>query len=99
MGVIRIIDASNGIDFIGSRQTGEKIRKNMELFFDKKESVTLDFVNVRSITQSFTDEVIGIFVRAYGIDFIKKNVRIVNYNEDIRQTFNYVASYSKRMSA
>lgn len=85
--------------FIGSRAAGEVIRKKMDELFVDKEVVTLDFTGVEEITQSFGDELIGIYIRAYGIDFIKNKVKLNNANQAIKDTFNFIASYSKKKVA
>jgi hypothetical protein len=95
-----MIDLSDGIDFVGSRQIGrvvrEKIEKDMQ---EGAKSSTIDFSGIQSVTQSFADEVIGILIRKYGAAFIRERVFLVNHNEDIRLTFNFVAAYSKRKTA
>jgi len=97
MSVIRIKDFLKS-DFSGSRKTGEKVRESIEKkLYDLKESgVTLDFVNVSMVTQSFGDEIIGIMTRMKGVEFIKKNIRLVNHNDDIKDILNYVVRYSKK---
>ncbi|WP_456451638.1 STAS-like domain-containing protein [Hydrogenimonas sp.] len=100
MSVIRVIDASEGIDFVGSRQIGEAVRERIEQDLEKGvDRITIDFAGVRSITQSFADEVIGILIRKFGSDYVRSRVFIVNHNEDIRATLNFVAAYSKRKTA
>lgn len=84
-------------DFLGSRHNGERIRNRMDRLFSKRNIVVLDFDNVRTITQAFGDEVIGIFVRAKGLDFVKENIRVVNADAEIRTVLNLVVKYSKRI--
>jgi len=98
--VIRMIDLSEGIDFIGSRQIGKVVRERIEKEIeDGVSTITIDFAGIKSVTQSFVDEVIGILIRKYGASFIKDRVLLVNHNEDIRSTFNFVASYSRKKTA
>ena len=99
MAVIYIKDFVGDNDFLGSRKDGAKIRKQIENYLKVEENVTMNFAHIRSITQSFADEIVGILVRTYGFDFVKKRLKIVNYNDDIKNTFNYVALYSKKMGA
>jgi len=94
MAVIRIQNFIES-DFAGSRQSGEKIRKEIEKKLSK-DGVTLDFGGINMITQSFGDEIIGIMTRINGVDFIKNNIRLVNYNDDIKNVLNYVVGYSKK---
>lgn len=99
MGVINIKNEIGGLDFAGSRGSGEKVREKMKLMFDSNEDVTLDFCGVDSITQSFADEVVGIFVRAFGIEYIQDSLRLNNANDSIKKILNYVISYSKKKRA
>jgi len=97
--IISIKNEIGGLDFAGSRGSGELVREKMKPILDKEENVTLDFTGVESITQSFADEVVGIFVRAFGIGYIKNNLRLNNANDSIKQTLNFVISYSKKKMA
>ncbi|MDD3467499.1 MAG: STAS-like domain-containing protein [Campylobacterales bacterium] len=86
--------------FIGSRGAGEIIRNKMDTFFDEGvESITLEFLGVEEITQSFGDEIIGIYVRAFGVNFVKSKIKLNNANQSIKDTLNFVASYSKVKTA
>ncbi len=97
MSVIRIKDFIENSDFAGSRQSGEKIREKIVQDIEAKDDgVTLDFAQIKMITQSFGDEVLGILTRAYGIGYIKNNIRLVNETEEIKNILNYVIRYSKK---
>jgi len=97
MSVIRIKTFIEG-NFAGSRKGGEKVREAIEesIKYAETQGVTLDFVGIDMITQSFGDEIIGIMTRVNGIEFIKKNIRLVNHNDDIKDILNYVVRYSKK---
>jgi hypothetical protein len=97
--VINVKQKLKGCDFAGSRGSGELIRLEIKPYLDRGERVTLDFGGIKTITQSFADEIFGIFVRSFGISYIKNTLLIVNYNEGIRSTINYVISYSKKRTA
>jgi len=94
--VIKIRDLVD-TTFVGSRFSGEKIRALIEEELHKENNIFLDFEDIENITQSFADEVIGILIRAYGLDLIKKKVKLINANEKIRLIFNWVANYSKKL--
>ncbi len=94
--VIKIKDMFPNVSFIGTRPSGEKVREIMENAFDAGNTVTLDFEGIEGITQGFGDEVIGIITRCYGRDFIKNNVKAINYNDEIREVLNWVVDYSNR---
>jgi TctA family transporter len=66
---------------------------------DKGNSVTLDFVGIEQVTQSFIDEFFGIFIRAFGIEYIRGKVRLVNETQGIKDTINFVIKYSKEKTA
>jgi len=95
MSVIRIKDFIN-TDFAGTRIVGEKIRLEIEKSLPLGRGVTLDFVLLDMITQSFADEIIGILVRLNGAKFVGENIRLVNANKEIIDTINFVIKYSAR---
>lgn len=97
--VINIKNETGGFDFIGSRGAGEIIREKMKPVLDAQEELTLDFAGVDQVTQSFIDEFFGIFIRAFGIGFIRGKVKLVNANQGIKDTINFVIKYSKERSA
>jgi NTP pyrophosphatase (non-canonical NTP hydrolase) len=94
--IIRIKDIFSDVSFIGTRPSGEKIRAIMEKEFDKGNTVVLDFEGIEGITQSFGDEIIGIYTRYYGKEFIKSHIKAVNYNDEIKEILNWVVSYSNK---
>lgn len=96
--VIRVFDIVRG-DFAGSRYNGEIIREKIYEEIQKGNKVVLDFEGITLITQSFGDEIVGIFVRAFGVDFVKNNIRLINANDKIRKILNIVVGYSKNMRA
>jgi len=99
MSVISIKTEIGDTDFAGSRGSGEKIRDKMKPILDRKETLTLDFTGIEGITQSFGDEIVGVFVRAFGIDYIKDKLRLNNANKSIKSVLNLVISYSKEKTA
>ena len=97
MAVIRIKDFIKNSNFAGSRISGEKIRYAiMEEIRKSDNGVTLDFALIEMITQSFGDEILGILTRMEGIEYIKKNIRLVNDSNEIKDILNYVVKYSKK---
>ncbi len=84
------------IDFIGTRPSGEKIRAIMEQAFENNNTVILDFKNIKGINQTFADEIIGIFIRYHGKEFIKSKIKAINYNDEIKEVLNWVVSYSSK---
>jgi hypothetical protein len=51
-----------------------------EIIMKNGKVAVLDFEGVRGITLSFGDELVGIFTRAFGKEWIKRNVRVINAN-------------------
>ena len=98
MSVLRIEYFLDGTDFGGTRETGSKIKKQILLDLREGTGVTLDFGNVNIITQSFADEIIGILVREQGSKYVGENIRLVNANQEIIDTINFVIKYSARKS-
>ncbi len=58
--------------------------------------VVLDFARVKGITHSFANELIGRFVKKYGVDIVKsKKLTAVNYNGEIKVMLNWVVDLNK----
>ena len=82
-------------DFLGLRVEGEVVREKMEEIIMKKGKVAvLDFEGVRGITHCFADEIVGIFARAFGKEWVKENIRVVNVNENVRFILNLAVKIS-----
>jgi hypothetical protein len=101
--VIRLWDLFE-CDFLGLRVEGEVVREKMEEIIMKNGKVAvLDFEGVRGITLSFGDEIVGIFTRAFGKEWIKRNVRVINANENVRFILNLsvklALKHSQKMSS
>lgn len=98
--VINIKNETGGFEFVGSRGAGEIIRNKMKKELDKKDGkVTLDFIGIEQVTQSFVDEFFGIFIRSFGIEYIRGRVLLVNETQGIKDTINFVIKYSKKKTA
>jgi len=96
MAVVRIKDFIKNSDFAGSRKSGEHVREDIEKKLEENTGITLDFFQINMITQSFGDEIVGILTRIKGTEFIKENIRLVNYNDEIKDILNYVVKYSNK---
>ena len=96
MAVIHIKNFVQNSNFAGSRQNGVKVREEILTKLKDGNGVTLDFVDIDLITQSFGDEVLGILTRMHGIEFIKENIRVHNANNEIKSVLNYVVKYSQK---
>ena len=93
--IINIKNISGEYEVIGSRAIGEIIRNKMKQELDNGNSVILNFKGVEQVTQGFIDEFIGILIRAFGIEYIKNKIEIINARQGIIDTINFVIKYSK----
>jgi hypothetical protein len=94
--VIKLFDLFE-CDFLGLRVEGEVVREKMEEIIMKNGKVAvLDFEGVRGITHTFADEIVGIFTRAFGKEWIKRNVRVINANENVRFILNLAVKIALR---
>ncbi len=84
-------------NLVGSRYYAEIIRETIYQHIQMGKKIVLDFENIDLITQSFADELIGILVRAFGVDFVKANISVINANKTIRKILNVVVSYSRQL--
>lgn len=94
--VIKIKKIVGNQSFCGTRALGELVRVEIQKALDSGHTVVLDFEGISGITQGFGDEIVGIFVRAYGPEFVKKRFKFENYNEKVKGIINAVYSYSKK---
>ncbi len=86
--VIRLWDLFE-CDFLGLRVEGEVVREKMEEVIMKEgKIVVLDFDGIRGISHCFADEVVGIFARAFGKEWVKENIRVVNADDNVRRMLN-----------
>jgi hypothetical protein len=101
-GAIMVINVKNeigGFDYAGSRDSGVKIREALKTNLEKGDKVTLDFVGMTGVSHSFADEIVGILVRAYGVDLIKNKLMLNNATAEIKSLLNLVIRESRKISA
>ena len=101
--IIKIRDLFPEFSSLGARESGLIVRRIVE---EKLENyggvadlskVILDFEGIELITQGFGDEIVGVILRRKGLDFVKSKIKVINANNFIRGTLNWVVSYSKKM--
>jgi hypothetical protein len=106
--IIKLKDMFPGIDSLTDRFAGFEVRKKMQellgvqpddSLIENDNVVVIDFEGIELITQGFGDEIVGVFTRLYGVDFVKRHIKVVNANGFVRGTLNWVISYSKKMRA
>ncbi|GAB6078142.1 STAS-like domain-containing protein [Hydrogenobaculum acidophilum] len=94
--VIKLKELFPNLNSLTSRETGFIVRNIMEKELENNQNIVIDFEGIELITQGFGDEVVGVFVRKNGIDFVKNKISVVNANDFVRGTLNWVVSYSKK---
>lgn len=97
--VINIKNEIGGFDYAGSRDSGVNIREALKKNLEEGISVTLDFTGMSGISHSFADEIVGIVVRAYGVNFIKDKLMLHNDNTEIKSLLNLVIRESRKVTA
>ena len=77
-----IVDLKEFGTNLGSRVLGKEV--NSLIDFEKEKEIILDFQDVKMITSSFADEVIGKNCAKLGLHNFFKKVQIVNATEQIK---------------
>lgn len=67
---------------LGSRVLGKEVSNMID--FEKEEEITLDFQDVKMVTSSFADEVVGKNCAKLGLHNFFKKVQIINTPEQIK---------------
>lgn len=93
--VIKVIEIFNQ-EMLGSRESGLILRQKIEEELLKNDIVIIDFTGIELTTQGFIDEVIGVFIRERGLEFVKKHIKIKNTSEFVKLIIQFVISYSKK---
>lgn len=74
---------------LGGRKVAADLRSQIE---SSSEVITLDFADVRTVSHSFADELIGKLAKKYGPAQFKEKIKIINLSESNRAIFTYVIS-------
>lgn len=70
---------------LGSRKLGQKIRSMYKDEFENNDiNVILDFDNIRVVTNSFADELVGKVVENIGINLYIKRFKLINASDNIK---------------
>lgn len=77
-----IVDLKEFGTSLGSRVLGKEV-SNM-INFEKEDEIILDFEDVKMLTSSFADEVIGKNCAKLGLHNFFKKVQIINTSEQIK---------------
>lgn len=87
---LKIADLFLGFDFLGSRDSGEKLRNRIIELLEGNDKVILDFLGIDRISHSFADEVFGLLFVYRDLDYIKQHIALQNAQENIRNMANLV---------
>ena len=77
-----IVDLKEFGTSLGSRVLGKEVSNMID--FEKEDEVILDFEDVKMVTSSFADEVIGKNCAKLGLHNFFKKVQIINTSEQIK---------------
>jgi hypothetical protein len=92
--VINLSEMFNHDSFLSSRHNGELVRRLEDvIILQNKKRVVLNFENITGVDYDFVYQLVGMFVEAYGVGFIKKNIRVINMGEQVRSMLNDVLSH------
>lgn len=77
--------------FLGSRFRARELREEVEELLAHADEVVLDFTGMKSATQSFIDELVGVLVLKHGPDIVQRLV-FKGCAEDIKEILGFVVS-------
>ncbi len=77
--------------FLGGRYRARELRESVEQLLAHADEVVLDFTGMKSATQSFIDELVGVLVLQHGPDIVQRVV-FKGCAEDIKEILSFVVS-------
>ncbi len=77
--------------FLGSRFRARELREELEQVLARADEVVLDFTGMKSATQSFVDELVGVLILKHGPDIVRRLV-FKGCAEDIKEIIGFVVS-------
>ncbi len=72
--------------YLASRSSAAKYRRELNDAVRNGEKSVLDFSTVESISDSFADELFGVFALQHGVEKLVEYALITNANEDVYRT-------------
>ena len=92
--VINLSEMFNHDSFLSSRHNGELVRRLEDvIILQNKKRVVLNFENITGVDYDFVYQLVGMFVEAFDVGFIKKNIRVINMGEQVRSMLNDALSH------
>jgi len=77
--------------FVGSRFRERELREEPEQLLGRVDEIVLDFTGMKSATQSFVDELVGVLILKHGPDIIQRMV-FKGCAEDIKEIIGFIVS-------
>lgn len=77
-------------EFLGTRQLGEQIRREIEALLDQGQNVVVNCNGVGMVSHSFADESIGKLAAKLGMETFQHKIRFRNVAPDIAPILRYV---------
>lgn len=91
--VINVQDVCGHYDFLGSRDSGEKLHSRIVELLSSQENkdmkLELDFNGVNRVSHSFADEVFGLMTSRFGVNFIQTHIDLCNASGHIKTMCNF----------
>lgn len=77
--------------FLGSRFRARELREELEQLLARADEVVLDFTGMKSATQSFVDELVGVLILKHSPDVAQRLV-FKGCSEDIKEILSFVVA-------
>lgn len=77
--------------FLGGRYRARELREEVERLLVRADEIVLDFTGMKSATQSFVDELVGVLVLKHGPD-ITQRIVFKGCSVDIKEILSFVVA-------
>jgi hypothetical protein len=77
--------------FLGGRYRARELREELEQLLTRADEIVLDFTGMKSATQSFVDELVGVLVLRHGPN-ITQRIVFKGCSEDIKEILSFVVA-------
>lgn len=77
--------------FLGSRFRARELREEVEKLLAHADELVLDFTGMKSATQSFIDELVGVLVLQHGPEVVQKLI-FRSCSDDIKEILRFVVA-------
>lgn len=92
-GVLKVQDMCGCFEFLGSRDSGEKLHSRIVELLSSQENkdikLELDFNGVCGVAHAFADEVFGLLFARFGAEHIKRHIALINANDTAKNMINF----------